>query len=134
MKLEVLIFSLTPNFHIQYPKLTIVQEFFLRNGNVLGTLLFPVGCHEVEPYSGGHAVVIIGIEHTTIPIAGGQMSTTEYVIKNSLNAEQIIRIPEVYNTDDFYRDPMAFRVMFTDLTDDDYLISPAAWNLQLKTI
>ena len=135
IKLEVAIYSLTQNFHAQYPQCPIAGAYFLRDGNVLGALIFPVQCHEAEPYSGAHAVVIIRIESTTIPVVGrGQISTRQLVIKNSSNAEQIIRIPEVYNTDEFNRNPIAFKAKFTAFTEDDFLISPAGWNLQFKTI
>ena len=135
IKLEVAIYSLTQNFQAQYPQFPIAEGYFLRDGNVLGTLIFPARSHEAIPYSGAHAVVIVRIERTTIPLSGGrQISTREFVIKNSYNDEHIIRIPEFYNIDEFDRDPVAFKAKFTAFTADDYLISPAGLNLQFKTI
>ena len=62
------------------------------------------------------------------------MKTREFVIKNSYNAEQIIRIPEVYNTHGFDQDPAGFKAKYTAITQDDFLIFPFGLNLKFKNI
>jgi len=94
-----------------WAKHSIFRGIGLRNGNVVGTRIFPVRDYEAERYSGAHAVVIIRIiEPVDIPIAGGrQLSTRIFVIKNSYNNCPEIFIPEVYNTDEFDRDPIGYQ-------------------------
>ena len=68
-----------------------VPPHILKDGNVLGTLIFPAQTYETNPDI-AHACVLIGIEQTRIPIAGGgQQATRQFVIKNSYNTEQISR-------------------------------------------
>ena len=118
-----------------YETLINVQPYFLKDGNVLGTIIFHAESYERVKYSSAHAVVIIGIEPKTIPIAGGrQLATREFVIKNSYNAETTIRIPELYNTEEFDKDRVAFKAKFTAFTSDNYFISPFGAHLKFKTI
>ncbi len=118
-----------------YPPLKNVQPYFLKDGNVLGTLIFHAQSYEKVKDSGAHAVVIIRIETTKIPIAGGgQLTTREFVIKNSYNADKIVRIPEIYNIDEFDKDRVAFKAKFAGFAPDDYLILPFGAHLKFSTI
>ena len=113
-----------------------IQQSFFKGGNVLGTYVYRAHDYFQNGTAAvAHACVIIRVEPKTISISqGDKMVTRELVIKNSYNAEQIIRIPQAYNTDEFDQDPAAFKAKFTDIKPNDFLVVPFGAHLNFKTI
>ena len=108
-----------------FPLDATIQQSFFQDGNVLGTIVY--NAHDYFRSGGSacaHACVIISVDP----------KTREFVIKNSYNAEHIIRVPEVYNTHAFDNNPAAFRAKYTAITQDDYLMYPGGMHLKFETI